>query len=155
MQPQIERSNTAHFHLTQGYFFLCVSWQIPGPPLKTSATNFTWRQSLNEYGSVYFNKCHISLSFTALLSERRLAETLEKIHIFWHEILPQISPQWQRWQLAHATELHEVANCVITELDNIIVEERDPQCLHGWGLYGEVNRVATEPCNVERVSRGC
>lgn len=38
---------------SQGYFCLYVSPQQC--PLKTSATDFTWRQRFNEHGSMHFN----------------------------------------------------------------------------------------------------
>lgn len=75
----------------QGYFFLYVSpQQILRPPLKTSVTDFTWRQRLNEYGSTYFNKCHISFGFATLFQKRRLAQNLEK-YTFLCGILPKTS----------------------------------------------------------------
>ena len=46
---------------SQGYFCLCVAPRsIPRPALKTSATDFTWRQRLNEHGSMNVNTRHIS-----------------------------------------------------------------------------------------------
>lgn len=74
---------------------------------------------------MHFNKCHISFGFATLLPERRLALNLEKIHIFvWHS--SQNCPQSQHSLLAHTILPYEVANCVIRELDNIIVERQDP-----------------------------
>ena len=139
---------------SQGYFCLNVSpRRIPRPPLKTSATDFTWRQRLNEYGSMHFNKCHISFGFATLLPKRRLAQNLEKYTFFWCGILPKIALNHSTacWH-THTIQLYEVANCVIRELDNIIVEQQDSQSSRRRRLYDRVNHATSEPCNVQKSS---
>lgn len=41
-----------------------------GTSLKTSATDLTWRQSLNECGSTIFNGCHISFGVATLFPKK-------------------------------------------------------------------------------------
>ena len=112
-----------------GYFCLNVAPQrIPRPPLKTSATDFTWRQRLNEYGSTYFNKCHISFGFATLPPKRRLAQRPRKnTHFFmWHS--SQNCPQSQHSPLAHNATVRG-GQLRHRELDNIIGEQQDPHKL--------------------------
>lgn len=44
-----------------------------GTSLKTSATDLTWRQSLNECGPAIFNKCHISFGVATLFPKKTSA----------------------------------------------------------------------------------
>lgn len=44
-----------------------------GTSLKTSATDLTWRQSLNECGSAIFNECHISFGVATLFPKKTSA----------------------------------------------------------------------------------
>lgn len=141
---------------SSGYFCLNVAPQrIPRPPLKTSATDFTWRQRLNEYGSMHFNKCHISFGFATLLPKRRLAQNLKKKkkkYTFLCGILPKFALNHNTACWHNTIQVHEVANCVITELDNIIVEQQDPHTAHGQDLYDSVNHATSEPYNIKKSS---
>lgn len=108
---------------TQSLGYFCPQ-RNPRPPLKTSDTHFTWRQRLNEHGSTHVNKCHISFAFATVLppsQKRRLALDLEKYTF----LLPKLASVTTRPMLAHTRQPYEAVDCVITQLDNIIVEQRD------------------------------
>lgn len=72
--------------------------QIPRPPLKTSATDFTWRQTLNEYGSMHFNIMPHFICSHHFASEKTSGTTLKNISV---ESLPELAPIAARPASAH------------------------------------------------------
>lgn len=76
----------------------------------------------------------------------------KKKYTFLCGILPKFALNHNTACWHHTIQLHEVANCVITELDNIIVEQQDPHTAHGQDLYDSVNHATSEPYNIKKSS---
>jgi len=122
------------------FLFTCGS-SVDPHALKTSATNLTWRQSLNENGCMHLNKCHISFGFATSFTKILLAQNLEEYTFLCGTLLKiALSPRTACWHTPPRT--YEETNCVIGELFHIIVDQQDPHSPRSFTIRLTCNKRA-------------
>lgn len=73
-----------------------------------------------------FNKRHISFGFTSLSPKRRLAQNFRKYTFLCVAFFSKLPSNRTQPDAITFLKLYVMANCVITELGNVTVNQEDP-----------------------------